>query len=162
MALPMAMMDLHRLETVGVVYPGGEGGWDFEMDTSPPVSAEGEEGEGEGEEAKVLRELTEDEAKGCVIEADYVFEMHGGDQRIVWRRNVREHIGYVAATLGDFMRRVVAMENDEKRIPPTWDKRNGMLKLKYRALVWDERTERLEFGSKEGGGGDKEDWVDED
>ncbi len=143
MALPMAIMSLPRLSALSVVYPGAVGTWDFETDMPPPEDEE---------DGKMLRVLTDEEAEGCFVEADYIYETHGGDQHIAWRRNAREHIGFVEEKLVDYMARVLRMETDEKRVPPTWDKRSRRLKLEYHAVVWDEGMERLDFDGSEDGG----------
>ncbi|KAK0738623.1 hypothetical protein B0T18DRAFT_422450, partial [Schizothecium vesticola] len=50
----------------------------------------------------------------------------------------------------DHMARVVGMEADSRRIPPTWYARNRMLNMKFRAVMWDEGKEWLDFNGKEG------------
>lgn len=181
LALPMTIMYLHKLASIAVVYPGVEGTWDFETDTSyvEDDEEEGEEEEEGGEEEKgdgkteeedkeeegdeeaerdterrglVLTRLTDQEAEKCIIEADYVYETHGGDERIVWRRNAKEHIRFVQNTLDNFMARAVAMERDQRRVPPMWDRRNMTLKVEYRAVAWYRVYNVLEFDSSEEGG----------
>ena len=100
----------------------------------------------------VLTPLTDEESKKCIIEADYIYEMHGGDQRIVWRRNAKEHIQFIESQLVNSMASVVGMERDQRRVPPMWDRRNRMLKVECRALAWYRVYNVLDFdGSEEEG-----------
>ncbi|KAK0619701.1 hypothetical protein B0T14DRAFT_519701 [Immersiella caudata] len=132
------MMSLHKLESFAVVYPRKAGTWDLDTDT-PPLFAD--------EDGNMLREMYDEEGEACIIQADYVREQHGWNERIVWSRKARDHIGFAAASLVDYMAQAVAMESNPKRVPLYWDARNRMLKLEFRALVWDDPWEEDEEAS---------------
>ncbi|KAK5662226.1 hypothetical protein OQA88_8131 [Cercophora sp. LCS_1] len=152
LALPYTILyNLHKLETVAVVYPGAEGTWDYQDDAPPLFVVE------EGDDGNVLRGLREEEMAGCVVEADDVLEQHGWDERVVWRKTAAEHVGYIRTRMNDSMASVVRMEQDVRRIPGVWDASRRCLRVEWRAAVWDEGVEWLDFYGEEEGEDEGED-----
>ncbi|KAM5385714.1 hypothetical protein ACJZ2D_000913 [Fusarium nematophilum] len=116
-AFPMAMRYLPELKTLSVVYPQATGQVDREAEVPLPSARH-----------QVLRKFTEDEMDTFKIDADYLFEMHGGDWHIVWNKTAREHLKLVR----DLIIRFVP---DEK--PKCWDEKTRTLNLNIEARCFE-------------------------
>ena len=116
--LPIALCNLPLLETLSVVYPAASGTFDCHDTVPLPANP-----------ATALDLLTDEERAELTVNADYLYETHGSDIRIVWTKNADEHLKIVEDNL-------VRDADWRGTRPPIWDHARGRLKLKYQAKVF--------------------------
>ncbi|KAF5008877.1 hypothetical protein FDECE_4901 [Fusarium decemcellulare] len=111
--LPIALTDMHSIETISIVYPQTSGEVDRSDKVPIPKAL-----------PFVLREFTKDERKALRVKADYLFDVHGRDFRIRWNKGTKKHLNFIKKDISD---------QSEDYQPPCWDRETNSLGLKFQA-----------------------------